>query len=137
MYVTNAKGAVTSLGDPLPIVNGGTASTVGYTTISNDVGVLKTKTTIISNDIAIYPPTVISRDIGIISSDVADLKTKDLIISADIANYKNIIISRDIGMISSDVGVIRTKVTQMSADAAIWNGGALTFILNGGGSVLK
>ena len=155
MYVTNATGAVTSLGDPLPIVNGGTASTVGYTTISNDVGVLKTKTTIISNDIAIYPPTVISRDvgiisrdiaiykpaivsrdIGIISSDVADLKTKDLIISADIANYKNIIISRDIGMISSDVGVIRTKVTQMSADAVIWNGGALTFILNGGGSVL-
>ena len=155
MYVTTATGVITSLGDPLPIVNGGTASTVGYTTISNDVGVLKIKTTIISNDMAVYPPTVISRDIGIISrdiaiykpaiisrdigiisGDVADLKTKDLIISADIANYKNIIISRDIGMISSDVGVIRTKVTQMSADAAIWNGGALTFILNGGGSVL-
>src|SRR3990167_4470286 len=106
--------------------------------ISSDVGVLKTKTTIISNDIAFYPPTVISRDvgiisrdiaiykpaivsrdIGIISSDVADLKTKDLIISADIANYKNIIISRDVGMISSDIGVMKTNIVIISSDSAI------------------
>jgi len=51
MYVTNSTGVITSLGNPLPIINGGTASTVGYTVVSNDISAMKLKETIISNDL--------------------------------------------------------------------------------------
>jgi hypothetical protein len=45
MRVATTTGEITSLSDVLPIVNGGTGSAVGYTTISNDVGVLKSSIT--------------------------------------------------------------------------------------------
>lgn len=41
MRVANGTGVITSLSDVLPIINGGTASTIGYTVVSNDVGVAK------------------------------------------------------------------------------------------------
>jgi len=44
MRVANSTGVITSLTDILPIANGGTASAIGYTVVSNDISDLKART---------------------------------------------------------------------------------------------
>lgn len=77
MQVTNGTGVIASLGNILPVANGGTASAVGYTVVSNDISDLKNKTTIISTDVNALEDRVevISGEVGTISRDVNALSS--------------------------------------------------------------
>lgn len=92
--VTTTTGAVTTQAVPIPIADGGTGSIIGYTVVSNDLaqlkpltiniissdlGVVKTKTTIISNDLVtlVIAKGGTGSTVGYttVSNDVGALKT--------------------------------------------------------------